>query len=138
MTPTALLRELEHRQVSLEVIGDRLRWKAPKGVLTAELRQAMQDHRTELLQLLQYRSQPHSRTDNSLKSDLLVEPHGPAVRALIAAAARNAYPGVPGVVRMTKELIELWRAAEAEAGYALTPSGKPRGTWSENDKAIEN
>jgi hypothetical protein len=52
--------------------------------------------------------------------------NGPAVRALREAAARQAHPTVPGLVRCSSELISLWRAAELEAGCLLTINGTPR------------
>jgi hypothetical protein len=52
MTPTDLLNELTHRGVILEPIGDRLRYKAPVGVLTPELKQALAAQKAALVQLL--------------------------------------------------------------------------------------
>jgi hypothetical protein len=47
-----LLAELESCGVVLEVAGDRLRFDAPKGALTPELRKAMAQQKAELMALL--------------------------------------------------------------------------------------
>jgi TubC N-terminal docking domain/Zinc-binding domain of primase-helicase len=52
MSVTDLLNELMWRGVVLTAYGDRLHVDAPKGTLTAELRRAMVQHKTELLKLL--------------------------------------------------------------------------------------
>lgn len=53
METSKLLTELQQRGVNLTVDGDNLRYVAPKGALTDELRQAIKDHKAELLELLQ-------------------------------------------------------------------------------------
>ena len=52
MTATELVHTLTALDVRLAVQGDRLRVDTPRGVITAELRQALIDHKPELLQLL--------------------------------------------------------------------------------------
>ena len=52
MTAAELLAELRHRGVRLEAIDDRLRYAAPKGALTPDLRAAMADRKAELLACL--------------------------------------------------------------------------------------
>lgn len=52
MTATELVYTLSALDVRLAVQGDRLRLDAPRGAITAELRQALIDHKPELLQLL--------------------------------------------------------------------------------------
>jgi hypothetical protein len=52
MTPTDLLTELSCRGVMLEAKGNRLRYRAPQGILTPELRQALAEHKTSILRLL--------------------------------------------------------------------------------------
>ena len=52
MTPTDLLNELTRRGVILEPNGDRLRYKAPVGVLTPELKQAIAAQKAALVQIL--------------------------------------------------------------------------------------
>jgi len=41
--------ELRARDVVLAPVGDRLHYDAPKGALTPELRQALAEHKAELL-----------------------------------------------------------------------------------------
>lgn len=52
MTSTDLLHELTRRGVILEPSGDRLRYKAPVGVMTSELKRALADQKASLLQIL--------------------------------------------------------------------------------------
>jgi hypothetical protein len=52
MTPTDLLNELTRRGVIFELKGERLRYKAPMGVLTPELKRALAAQKTMLVQLL--------------------------------------------------------------------------------------
>jgi len=52
VTPTALLAELRRRGVELAVHGDKLRYTAPKGALTDELREGMRQHKQALIELL--------------------------------------------------------------------------------------
>lgn len=53
MSLAALLDELKHRGVRLEVAGERLRVSAPRGAVTPELRRALTEHKGELLVQLQ-------------------------------------------------------------------------------------
>lgn len=58
MSPVeALLRELRHRGIRLYPDGDRLRYTSPKGAITAEDRQHIQEHRVAILALLMTRSE---------------------------------------------------------------------------------
>src|SRR5919109_2096039 len=52
MTPTDLLNELTRHGVILEPNGDRLRYKAPVGVLTPELKQALSAQKAALVKIL--------------------------------------------------------------------------------------
>ncbi len=52
MSITTLLELLQQHQVELWVEDDRLRYRAPKGSLTPQLRQALSDHKAELLATL--------------------------------------------------------------------------------------
>src|SRR5262245_41675579 len=47
-----LLRQLEDRDIKVEVIDDRLRVNAPKGALTADLRRALAEHKESLVSAL--------------------------------------------------------------------------------------
>ncbi len=52
MTPTALLDRLRALGVEVRAEGDKLRYRAPAGVLTPDLRQAIREHKAALLELL--------------------------------------------------------------------------------------
>ena len=52
MTLDQLLTDLTHNQVVLLMEGDRLRYRAPGGVLTADVRVAINEHRTEIIERL--------------------------------------------------------------------------------------
>lgn len=52
MNPEALLSELRARGVRLEADGERLRWRAPTGVMTVTLLRAVQAHKPVLLMLV--------------------------------------------------------------------------------------
>ena len=59
MRAALLLSELSRRGVRLEAAGDRLRFDAPKGVLTPELRREMVEHKAELLELVERHGRRH-------------------------------------------------------------------------------
>ena len=52
MTVTALLEELRRRKLELNLLGDRLRYRAPKVALTPELRRALVDLKPEVIAAL--------------------------------------------------------------------------------------
>ena len=52
MTVAELLPELNRRGVELTAVGDRLHYRAPRGTLTSELREAVVRFRGEILDLL--------------------------------------------------------------------------------------
>ncbi|MBI3329653.1 MAG: hypothetical protein HYZ81_23475 [Nitrospinae bacterium] len=52
MTPEAILDTLKMSGARVEVVGDKLRCRAPEGTFTPELRQAMAQHKAALLRLL--------------------------------------------------------------------------------------
>ena len=52
MTAVAILSLLAKKGVKLSVIDGQLKVSAPKGALTAELRQQLVDNKTEILELL--------------------------------------------------------------------------------------
>jgi hypothetical protein len=52
MTPASFLSELRQRGVLLEIAGERLRCRAPQGVLTPELKEALTTHKAQLLLVL--------------------------------------------------------------------------------------
>jgi len=48
MDTTTLLHKLAQRGVTLQVVGDRLRWQGPKGAMTPALRAALVDNKAEV------------------------------------------------------------------------------------------
>jgi hypothetical protein len=52
MTPEELLVELYRRGVTVRPAGDKLNYRAPVGVMTSELKQAMADQKTGLMEIL--------------------------------------------------------------------------------------
>lgn len=52
MTPQKLLNELSQIGVKLTVVGDKLRYEAPPGVLTPVLKEALRQHKPALVALL--------------------------------------------------------------------------------------
>jgi hypothetical protein len=52
MTAHDIIAECRTRGISLRVIGERLRCRAPIGILTAELKQALADQKATLMQIL--------------------------------------------------------------------------------------
>ena len=66
MTAQALLADLAACDVHLSVAGDKLRVNAPKGALTAKLRQTLSDHKPELLEALRQQTPGQSLADLSL------------------------------------------------------------------------
>ena len=52
MTSGETLAELERLGVVLEPNGDKLRYRAPQGALTSELREAMEENKAEILSTL--------------------------------------------------------------------------------------
>jgi hypothetical protein len=52
MTPIGLLQTLEEKGVSFTISGERLKVDAPAGVLTPELRDAIADNKTSLMDLV--------------------------------------------------------------------------------------
>ena len=49
MNPATLLADLRHRGIELTAEGDRLRYRAPRGVLSPELIADLRSHKRELL-----------------------------------------------------------------------------------------
>jgi len=52
MTAGETLAELHRRGVALEPNGDRLKYRAPQGALTPELRKAMAEHKAAIISTL--------------------------------------------------------------------------------------
>ena len=74
MNAPELLAELQGRGVVLEAVGGRLRFDAPRGALTPALRQAMQQHKGELLELAERHLRTQAR-DLVAVAELLVAGH---------------------------------------------------------------
>ena len=53
MTPEALLTELEQRGVKVSLTGDKIRFEAPVGVLTPELKETVRRQKPALIALLE-------------------------------------------------------------------------------------
>ena len=53
MTAEALLHELHSRGVQLTPEGDRIRYRAPRGALTPDLKARLREHKGEVLAVLQ-------------------------------------------------------------------------------------
>jgi hypothetical protein len=53
VTAEALLQELHSRGVQLAPEGDRIRYRAPRGVLTPDLKAKLSEHKAEVLSVLQ-------------------------------------------------------------------------------------
>lgn len=58
MIALQVLTELRHRGVELIPEGTAIRYRGPKGAMTPELRQALADHKGELLSLLTRQTEP--------------------------------------------------------------------------------
>jgi len=52
MNTAQLLTDLEHRGVVLHIVGDRLKWQAPRGALTTADRAALAANKAEILAAL--------------------------------------------------------------------------------------
>lgn len=77
MTPAALLARLRALGVDLRADGDALRYRAPAGVLTPELRQELIEHKEELLELLRPATLPAGCAVRFVgPSPVILGPHG--------------------------------------------------------------
>lgn len=72
MTVITIFDDLRARDIILALNGDNLRVDAPVGVLTDEDRQAIRNHKTELLALLGYADENIEMHDSAL-FDVIVE-----------------------------------------------------------------
>ena len=63
MTPTALLDHLDAIGVTLWVDGEALRFRAPEGALTADLRNRITEARAEIMEVLRHRCDDHLLRD---------------------------------------------------------------------------
>lgn len=67
MKARKFLQILESRDVKLRVEGDRLKWNAPKGIITDDIKARMKDQKTELLALLQCKQADDYHEDHDEK-----------------------------------------------------------------------
>lgn len=121
MTPAELLDEASHRGVRLFVVGSELRFRAPRGALTPELKAALVEHKSALLELLGRPAAP-PRPANLTVGELerleeragilefdaglsRSEAEAEALRAFLARPeqARGAVEPLDGTVRLVKE-----------------------------------
>jgi hypothetical protein len=73
MQAAEVLRESRARGIELFVEGDALRYRAPRGALTAELRAALADHKAELLVRLRCSNAPKMLTHGCEHLNALAE-----------------------------------------------------------------
>lgn len=60
-TVEGVLKECESKGVVLHVDGEYLKYKAPPGVMTEDLRDAIASHKTKLIRILQGRTTPETK-----------------------------------------------------------------------------
>ena len=65
MTTEELTATLSTRGVTLILVGDGLRFRAPKGALTADLKQHIADHHGEIIDRLRNREAQHAGAPNA-------------------------------------------------------------------------
>jgi hypothetical protein len=110
-----VLTELRDRGVELTVVDGELRYRAPRGVLTPELRDALARHKAELLALLA----PKAETANPLDpADCLV-----LIHVTFAAVAAEYVEGALALIEADPEL--TWRAERAEAAIVAAVQAGP-------------
>lgn len=128
---TAVICELRRRGVELSVEGDGLRYRAPSGALTADLREALVAHKVEVLALLaQAPTEPRpddvkgtrqGGADSTAPS--LLRHHGVSVGSPFlgrdpshAAPALDAAAGELAAVKLRNTIIgDVWLVADQEA-----------------------
>ncbi|MFN8474901.1 MAG: hypothetical protein U0822_22125 [Anaerolineae bacterium] len=112
MTILELLDELHTRGVVLERNGERLHVDAPTGAVTAPLREAMAEHKEELLayiDLADYDTRPDLASDSLLWRRLLQ----------MAASDDHLAEGLFGVLRGFRAMGA--RLAPSDRGYQIEP-----------------
>ena len=75
MKARRLLHILEARNVKLWAEGDKLKWDAPKGLITEEIKARMAAQKTELLALLQGKATDDQRAKNRFKKIHILSEH---------------------------------------------------------------
>jgi hypothetical protein len=112
MTPAALLAECRRHGVVLTAEGDRLVYRAPRRLLTPELRAALVEHKAGLLALLQAEADPDVA--------LVREVFGPGVWVVGAGQAAVWPPEALATVDSATEKDPLVRLAAA-VGWPCVP-----------------
>lgn len=121
MTALALLAELRRRGVVLEASGDRLRYRAPAGAMTAELRAALAAHKAELLMMLREASHAAAASRRPPQdSPTASAPHVEA-SALLAWAAAHGWPRLQ--LTLAEAVGAGREAREAFVAYVAMPQG---------------
>ncbi len=121
MTTLALLAELRRRGVVLEASGDRLRYRAPAGTMTAELRAALAAHKDALLEVLREASPAPAESPRPPQDALPASTSHVEASALLAWAAARGWPRL----QLTPaEAVGAGREAwEAFVAYVAMPQG---------------
>ncbi len=88
MSATALLERIRGKNIFLSADGERIRYQAPKGALTPELRQEIKDHKNELLDILQ---------DNPGNHDAEIQRRADLFKAHLNAPGPSLFFEMPGV-----------------------------------------
>ena len=95
MSAAALIAELGGRGIELTVTGDRVRWRAPKGVMTGEMIEVLRLHKSAVLALLTFL------------------PHKPRRPALSPVPLTEVCPVAEGDEWLADEFYQLRRRARA-------------------------
>ncbi len=117
MTPDTLLESLRGRDIRLSANGDRLRVDAPRGRLTAELRDTLRQHKRELLALLRVPVGDGQITPNDLPVEWRLEwEERAAIREYEGGQAREH-----AEAEALQEITERIRIAGLRTGKAEYP-----------------
>src|SRR2546429_8209542 len=125
MTVAEILADLAQQGVQLWAEGDRLRYRAPKGVLTPVLRAMLSEHKAEILALLQQHpagpqsSYPLAYGQQSLWFLHQIAPESPAYHVAFTAQICSDVD-VPALRRAFQALVN--RHAALRTTYAVRDS----------------
>lgn len=108
MSPAALLRELRRRGVHVWVEDGRLRYGAPSGTLTPQLRAALAAHRDALVRLLE--AEPW---DEGAAERLLQQTIGRCAEAYERAGP--PWPPLPDLEPFDRAINEAWERQDMPA-----------------------
>ncbi|MBI2760052.1 MAG: hypothetical protein HYX51_01335, partial [Chloroflexi bacterium] len=120
MTALELLRTLDRRGVEFTIDGDRLRYRAPAGALTPELRDAAVRLRPAMVTLLRVvKGEPDNKV--SLASEVPVAPSVPAFARFTFFPTASCYEA--------NVLADGWDSARSDAGAWLWETAPTPKTW---------